>query len=279
MALTPAEQLQYTTTRILTKTPTGGTGSGTGFFATLLKNQRSEVPVLVTNKHVIAGTVEGLFRLTTRDSLGNPAIGRTVDVSLGEFEKRWILHPDPGVDLAIMPIGPLITEANSKGLAVFYRAPSAEFIARASDLAQLSAMEDIVMVGYPIGLWDQKNNLPIFRRGITATHPGIDFDGKSQFVIDCACFPGSSGSPVFLFNAGSYQTKDGNLAIGSRLKLLGILFAGPQFTNEGKIVIRDVPTAQVSVPISSSPMNLGYVIKAERLLDFEVILEKLMQTG
>ncbi|MDO8545645.1 MAG: serine protease [Opitutaceae bacterium] len=277
MPLTPSEQLQFSTTRIVTKSATGATGSGTGFFATLLKNGDSQVPVLVTNKHVVQGAVQGLFRLTTQDAKGEPAIGRTIDLDLGDFEKRWIPHPDAEVDLAVMPVGPLLTEAAQKGFTVFYKAPSAELIARPEDLSQLSAMEELLMIGYPIGLWDQKNNLPIFRRGITATHPAFDFNGKSEFAIDCACFPGSSGSPVFLFNTGSYYTKNGDTVIGSRLKLLGILYAGPQYTSEGKIVVKDVPTAQTAIPVSSSPINLGYVVKAHRLLEFEPIIEAMLK--
>jgi hypothetical protein len=29
------------------------------------------------------------------------------------------------------------------------------------------------MIGYPNGIWDAKNNLPVIRKGITATHANI----------------------------------------------------------------------------------------------------------
>ncbi len=274
--MNPSEELQFSTTRIVTTLADGTTGSGTGFFATLLKNGNSGVPVLVTNKHVVRGATNGFFRLTTQDSKGEPVIGRTYDVDLVDFEKLWIFHPDAEVDLAVMLLGPLLTGAAQIGFTIFYKAPSAEYIAKSEDLSQLSAMEEIVMVGYPIGIWDQKNNLPIFRRGITATHPAFDFNGKPEFMIDCACFPGSSGSPVFLFNTGSYCTKEGATVIGSRLKLLGILHAGPQHTTEGKIVVRDVPTAQTAISVSSSMINLGCVVKAHRLFEFEPIIAAML---
>ena len=35
------------------------------------------------------------------------------------------------------------------------------------------------MVGYPIGLWDEVNNMPLVRKGITSYHPSMDFEGKS----------------------------------------------------------------------------------------------------
>jgi hypothetical protein len=132
------------------------------------------------------------------------------------------------------------------------------------------------MIGYPNGIWDSVNNLPIIRKGITATHPSIDYDGRREFLIDAACFPGSSGSPVFLFNLSSYTTKSGGTIIGgSRIKLIGVLYAGPQYSAEGEVRIVNVPTQQKVVAVSAIPNNLGFVIKAERLRDFDPILSVL----
>jgi hypothetical protein len=132
------------------------------------------------------------------------------------------------------------------------------------------------MIGYPNGLWDKKNNLPIVRRGITATPPYIDFDGRPDFIIDCACFPGSSGSPVILFNQGGYPAKNGNFVIGGRVKLLGILWGGPQYLAPGVIRAVPVPTASQPVAISRIPNNLGYCVKAEQLLAFEEHFDRLL---
>lgn len=131
------------------------------------------------------------------------------------------------------------------------------------------------MIGYPNGIWDAVNNAPILRRGVTATYPRLDYNGKSEFMIDAACFPGYSGSPVFLFKIGAYQIKSGATAIGTRLKLLGILYAGPQHTATGDLEIVNVPTHQRVVAFSRIPNNLGCVVKAKKLLDFEQILEQL----
>ena len=132
------------------------------------------------------------------------------------------------------------------------------------------------MVGYPIGIWDSTNNMPVFRTGITATHPGIDYEGRTEFMIDAACFPGSSGSPVFLFNIGSYPTKDGGLTVGTRVKLLGALYAGPQFSARGEVSVENIPTAQRLVTSSSLPANLGLVVKAQRIADFDPLLQALL---
>jgi hypothetical protein len=66
------------------------------------------------------------------------------------------------------------------------------------------------------------NKLPIIRQGITATPIWNQFNGENVFLIDAGVFPGSSGSPVFIYNHGAYPTKDG-IAIGNRLLFIGVI--------------------------------------------------------
>lgn len=271
--LSITEQMAFSTVRIETNA-----GTGTGFFFNFLHNGKNSIPVIVTNKHVIKNSDKGTFILTIADSNGLPEMKKHIPISLDNFEKRWILHPDPNVDLAIMPIAPIINEANQKGFKPFYIPITKELIPSDLQLRDLTAVEDILMIGYPIGIFDVVNNYPIFRKGITATHPSNDYNGKAEFVIDAACFPGSSGSPVFIFNESGYTDKKGNMMMGKpRVYFLGILYAGPQYTTTGKIIVIDVPTKKDTLAVSNIPTNLGYVIKSKKLLDFESILEDLMK--
>ena len=92
-----------------------------------------------------------------------------------------------------------------------------------AEIDQLGAVESVLMVGYPIGLWDSVNNKPIVRRGTTATHPAIEFSGRPEFLIDCACWPGSSGSPVVLYQEFASADRQGNINMGgTKMKLLGV---------------------------------------------------------
>ena len=61
-----------------------------------------------------------------------------------------------------------------------------------------------------------------------------------------------------------------------RIKLLGILRAGPQHQINGEIKVIDIPTAQAAISESSIPMNLGLVIKSKLILDFGPIFENLL---
>jgi hypothetical protein len=268
------DQLVHITVRIETSGPKGD-GTGTGFFLTLCEGDSEHVPVIVTNKHVIKDAQIGQFMMTQAkgSDAKEPLIGTNVQIPLDQFESRWLQHPNPDIDLAVMPIAPIIEEALRRNTPVFFRALTSDLIANDDDLRNLNAIEDILMIGYPSGLWDSKHNIPIIRRGITATPPANRFNGRPEFVVDCACFPGSSGSPVLLFNAGGYVDKNGNTMMGGgRIKLLGILWGGPQYNAVGELHVVPIPTSNPGskeVALSSIPMNLGYCVRAEELRWFE----------
>lgn len=271
--LSISEQLAHSTVRIETTTANGN-GSGTGFFYRFADKGESHVPAIVTNKHVVHGAIRGQFVLTEKDSNDAPIIGKYHGFGFENFQNQWIQHPDPNVDLCVMPIAPILMQAQERNQSFFYISLDKSLLLTSEELSELVAMEDIVMVGYPNGIWDQTSNMPIFRKGITATHLNLDWNGKPEFLIDAACFPGSSGSPVFLFNQGGYSTKSGGMVIGpSRVKLLGVLYAGPQHTVSGEIRVIQIPTQNIPVPVSTIPNNLGMVIKASQLDAFEKIFE------
>lgn len=274
--LSPSEVLTYSTVRIECQLQDGGCSTGTGFFYRFAELGDRHIPAIVTNNHVVEGAQRGKFHLNLADSNGQPLVANHVSFLVDNFQSKWVAHPDPTVDLCIMPIMPLVSQAEAEGKRVFFLTLDKLLIPTQEELAGFTALEEIIMIGYPNGIWDTVNNMPIIRKGITATHPNLDYEGKKEFMIDAACFPGSSGSPVFLYNVGSYAMKSGGTVIGSRIKLIGVLYAGPHHTATGEIQIVNVPTQQQAVAFSRIPNNLGLVIKSQRLLEFDSILQQLL---
>jgi hypothetical protein len=273
MTMSALDQLVHMTVRIECDS---GRSSGTGFIFNFCRQGHRRVPAIVTNKHVIAGASLGAFHMTVAEN-GEPKYGKHERIVVPDFEARWVKHPNPDVDLAAFPLAPVLLAGHAQGTPLFHKAAHRDVMADAAFMNELNAIEDVVMVGYPNGLWDEKNNLPIVRRGVTATPPYLDFEGRPEFMIDCACFPGSSGSPVFLYHIGSYVNKSKNKAtLGSRIKLLGVLWGGPQYLAPGVIQAVPIPTAVQQVAVSRIPNNLGYCVKAEQLLAFEEHFDKLL---
>jgi hypothetical protein len=257
---TTYENLLYTTVR-LEFTLVSGVSVGTGFVYDHHMTGGPKTPLLVTNKHVVAGCQAVTVRFHQRDTTASRwAVSGYVDLSFPLSESSWVGHPDPVIDLSGIRLSVFQHQASVQGkeLAVF--SLSERFIP--SDLVAFDAVEEIIMVGYPSGLWDSTNNYPLVRRGITASHPGIDFEGKPEIAVDMACFPGSSGSPVLLPHQPG-RAKPVTFFDDTRpFAFLGVLVRGPQHRVPGQVLLPSptpIPTA------SLIPMNLGHIIKAREV--------------
>ncbi len=270
--LSISEQLTYSTVRIECQLRTGGVSTGTGFFYRFAQARDQHIPAIVTTKRVVEGAARGTLRLHLMDNAGKPRPATYDTFTIDDFHARWLPHPRLAVDLCAMPIAPILNQATANGRPIFYVSLDKALIPQPDEVAELAALEDIVVMGYPDGIWDSVNNLPIIRRGITATHPRVDYKGRQEFLIDMAGPPGSSGSPVFLLDAGGYPGRSGGVGPGSRVKLLGVLAAEPQNTAPGVIAMGNLPTRRRPEVLPGMPDNLGVVIKAQRLLEFDPVL-------
>jgi hypothetical protein len=266
-----SEQLLHSTIRIQTKLSNGDISTGTGFFYLFdFKEPNLNVPVIVTNKHVIDNSISGNLIFSRMDA-NNERTSEKSEITIENFSKRWLLHPDSETDLCILPCKPYIQELRKKGIEPHLKFVDSVNIPNGLQWSEFTPLEDVIMIGYPNGIWDEVNNLPILRKGITGTPLSIDYNGRTEFLIDLSVFPGSSGSPVFIFNEGSFSTPRG-LAFGSRLFLVGITYAVYQYSASGEIIIEDIPTMNKPITRSLIPNNLGLVIKSTRLKDFENVL-------
>lgn len=258
---TISERLMFNTVRLVASDGS----SGTGFFYRFKVDDKI-YPTIITNKHVVNDNPNEVMTFYLHVRTGENASSENYQVT---YKTNWIFHSTK--DLCFCFINPVFQEVkNRTGKDVFYVADDDTVVATPEKLEELSALEELVMVGYPIGLWDSKNNFPVFRKGYTASHPAFDFNENGIGLVDMACFPGSSGSPIYILNENGYVDKNGTHYLGkSRIILIGILYAGPQYNAKGDLIITTIPTKQkveTSTPVMT---NLGYYIKATELHEFE----------
>jgi hypothetical protein len=273
-----AEKLLFTTTMIEC-TGERESSSGTAFFFDVVLDEKSSAPFIVTNRHVIEGAEEGTFSFTTMKN-EKPNVGNKFKLNIKpDFEKAWFTHPDNDVDIAVMPVAGIwryITETEQKEI---YKQPiRSSLIPTQKHLAEtIDAIEEIIFIGYPAGILDEVNLLPIVRKGLTATPIQLDYQGKKQFLIDASVFPGSSGSPVFIYDMGPYTSKEGEIAARRRLFFLGVL--STLYSLEEEHEVHDINVQKKTVAVVRQPVDLGIVFKAETVLEACNAAIKTIRTG
>jgi len=264
-----AKQLLFNTVRVDTVLEDGSEGSGTAFVVSH-SHPRGHFLFVVTNRHLVEGVRQGGL-VFTQGKNGQPLLGQRFQLNIEEFPHAWFLHPDPTVDLAIVPLRPLEAAARERGIELYYHAIDTRLVPDAQRLATLDALEDVLFVGYPSGVWDQVNLMPILRRGTTATPMVLDFEGRPEFLIDAAVYPGSSGSPVFVV---SPETMRGHA--GARKFFFAGVVAAVFFREEAnRIASMPVPAHQGTATIGSEMIDLGLVVKSQAVVDLlEAYLRK-----
>lgn len=137
------------------------------------------------------------FTFHLRKVVGDRLEWEAVILSKDQLLQRARFHSDPSVDVAVIKVQDLFTERilNTNAKYLQYYAVSPENFAGTNNI-DVQASDDVVVVGYPRGFYDEVNLFPIVKAGIIASRWGAHFGGKPYFLIDAKLFPGSSGSVV-----------------------------------------------------------------------------------
>jgi hypothetical protein len=246
----------FSTVRLEATCADGSTSLGTGFFFNAALTTDPKRVYLCTNNHVLEDSVQIRFRVHISTSKNEPwafSVDSEHWITINDPRSIWTSHPDQNIDLCAAPLS-MILSLTTDVSDIYYSCIERASIPSEDEQSGFTALMPIAMIGYPTGLWDEQNNLPLFRMGTTASHPTIDFNGRAEVVIDMACFPGSSGSPV-VFHDRQY--------FASATRFLGVLYAGPTTTIDGEVVLSAIPTKRTT---AQSMMHLGYVIKSKEVL-------------
>lgn len=252
--------------------------SGTGFFYSLrnLKKDNSTIPSIITNRHVTQGHQYLRFHFGLRGSDGKRLLGSTHILVVDCSKTAIIAHPTDSVDLVAIPVLHFLQEAQGNGTELYYLNFGQHVLPPNWLIDKLEPSISLLMVGFPNGLIDEVNNLPITRRGILATPFKANYKGRREFVADIAAFPGSSGSPVIAYFENKTPTKDGNWLLGTpSAYFLGVLYAGPTISSTGEIVQAPIPTSKY-VSQAQIMMHLAFCIKYTCIFDIEKTLTEML---
>ena len=264
------EQLEFAVARLETEDMNGKHFFSTGFFYEVVSrsNPGKRQVFIVTNKHSILGMNKITFCLSQGDEFNSsPKYAAPLKHETPISLLPVVYHPDEQVDLCAIPITIFLNVRSQMKSSLFYRTFGEDLLPSDSQVDSFDALEDILMVGYPNGLWDEKHNLPVFRRGITATPIAVNYNDRKEFLIDAACYKGSSGSPILICDIGHVRDKFGGMSIGtSRVYLLGVLYKAPVVTMEGEIVMENRPELQTAAKAKTqTPINIGVVANYQAL--------------
>lgn len=176
------------------------TGVATGFLY-----RRNEKTFLITNWHVVTGrdstdptrSSTGEFCSHIQASFlegrgGQISLTSQIDatIPLNNSEGKglgWLQHPSLGhqADVAaieiVLPPGAVNLHLNDE---------------KFFDRFILHVGDSVFVLGYPWGLRDQRNPLPVWKGGSVASIPGVGRNALPRFLIDAQTYKGMSGGPV-----------------------------------------------------------------------------------
>jgi hypothetical protein len=241
--------------------------TGTGFFFNLMLDNDT-VLAIITNKHVVENRETTVFKFN-RSVNAAPKYGDTVIVNIKNSSKLWVLHPTE--DLALMPILPFVSSMIDRSKAPFIKAYTEDLIPTLQEEKEMDALIDVVMIGYPKGFSDSINNVPVFRKGITATPFFLNYNNTPKFLVDIPIFSGSSGSPVLYYSTGDLG--GGMVKVAPHLKMLGIATDSRNYEAIGYGMV-DKSNLKIKT-VTSLPLNIAYAIKSRLVLDFKATLRKI----
>lgn len=175
--------------------------------------QRRYQMYLVTNRHVLENEQAIVLRFSSEDASLAPAIDLSLVDALGQ--PKYLMHPDPSVDVAVLPIDVAILRLPGTKFSFFQSDQHVLDLAGART-AGVSEGDGMFVLGFPLGQVGGDRNYVIVRDATLARVRDALTGATKEFLIDASIYPGNSGGPVvtrpeLVSITGTQATQKGSL--------------------------------------------------------------------
>lgn len=237
------DDFQLISTRVVVATE-AGQFLGTGFFYQQLGAKDPEKEYqwraienlwLVTNRHVALPRVGDEERVPLslsfflrRENPDHSLAWHPITLDRAKLLSRLRVHANPVVDIAAVEVLELVmAEVKARADLLQWQAVSRENFAGENRIG-VEVGDDVLIIGYPRGFYDEANLYPIVKAGVVASKWGANFGGQPKFLVDAKLFPGSSGSLV-VSRPRDFIIEKGQFFISERKQyaFLGVLSGAP----------------------------------------------------
>lgn len=150
---------------------------------------------LVTNSHIASGLAQARIRFNLKAA--EPAREFELDFPPDQQGTLWFTHPNPKIDVAVVPINTQLLRDQGVRMAYFL---SDQHVLNLKDAAELGVAEGdgVYVLGFPLGMVGETRNYVIVRQGCIARLRDALEDHSTEVLVDAAVFPGNSGGPVVM---------------------------------------------------------------------------------
>lgn len=236
-----------------------GPGLGTTFLFSTSQGGAA-IPVLVANRGFIERAELGRFYFTRAED-GRAVPGEHLAFEMPEFSTLWHPHPDPRIDLAVAPFGPILSQLERAGRTPFV-SPLDQALIPGGEDPEVDVVEEVLVLGFVGGLLDRAHILPLAQRGVTASPFQVDHEELPEFVVQVPVYPGMGGSPVIVARRED-RPGAGTTERVSRVRLLGALSRVAEW-KEGGLTFVPIPPAPPSA--GAAWVSFGTALRAEEVV-------------
>lgn len=249
-------------------------GYSTGFFF-LLDTRNGKVPSIITTRTAVQSAQSLNFFFLEADSAGMPQYGKERQVTIARKELPIFFHPEPNVDLALIPINPVIDGLARQKIRISYHSLDESIIPSDSVMNTLNVSEDLMMIGHPAGIRPEFNGVPFIKKGVSATPMFLDYHQKKEFLADIPLYDGAAGAPVILYQI-NYNDRYDKRTIAQRLFLVGINYGALSDGYSKKTVPRVTHVLNGQEQGSAEKMfDAAIIVKSQKIQDFKKLLDAL----